>query len=659
MTNTTQSPPNDRPSLEAEVRELAARARVASQRMGELSTERKNAWLARTAERLEAARDHVLEANARDIEAAAEKGVPEPMRNRLGISDGKWADMIQGLRDVIALPDPVGRITNHSVRPNGLRVGQMAIPLGVIAMIYEARPNVTVDAAALCLKAGNAVILRGGSEAFHSNRALGEELRAAARDEGVPEDAITILPTTDRAAIDVMLKLNESIDLVIPRGGSALIRKVMAESTIPVIAHDAGVCHVFLDESADPEMAVAIVHESKLRQMPVCNGLETLLCHRGASQTVLPRVLKDLHEAGVEIRGCARTRELFGDAVAASEADWSEEFPRPDPGRARGRLDGRRDRSHPPLRLRPHGDHRDRELCEQPGVAAPRELVDRRRELLDGLLRRLPARARRRDRYLDLEAPRLRTDGPRRAHDAEVRADGRRTAARMTGRVGLFGGTFNPIHLGHLRAAEEVREALALERVLFIPSRIPPHKQADAQDPIAPTDERLAWVERAIADHDHFAVDRIEIDREGPSYLVDTLRQIQAREAGRRRTVFIVGADAFAEMGEWRDPESIFALTDLAVMTRPPGQLAHLGEALPEIVRDRFELTRDGGEAVHREAGTRIELIPISALDISSSRIRAACRSGHSIRFLVPETIRERIEASGRYGPPPLARAAG
>jgi len=312
--------------LETEIRDLARRARVASAAMGELTTSRKNAWLARVAERLDAARLRVMEANAQDLAAAADKGVPEPMRNRLGISDGKWADMLKGLNDVIALPDPVGRITNHSVRPNGLRVGQMAIPLGVIAMIYEARPNVTVDAAALCLKAGNAVILRGGSEAYHSNQALGEELRAAARDIGIPEDAITILPTTDRAAIDVMLKLNESIDLVIPRGGSGLIRKVIAESTIPVIAHDAGVCHVYIDESADTEMAVSIVHESKLRQMPVCNGLETLLCHRGAAQTVLPAVLKDLYEAGVEIRGCPTTCEVFGDARLAAEADWSEEF---------------------------------------------------------------------------------------------------------------------------------------------------------------------------------------------------------------------------------------------------------------------------------------------------------------------------------------------
>jgi glutamate-5-semialdehyde dehydrogenase len=329
MASATQSASDIDASLDAEIRKLAAAARTASEAMGEISTERKNAWLLRTADRLTTGRARIMEANARDVEAAAEKGVPAHMRGRLAISDRKWDDMLQGLQDVVALQDPIGRISNHSVRPNGLRVGQMAIPLGVIAMIYESRPNVTVDAAALCLKAGNAVILRGGSEAIHSNLALGEELRAAAEDEGIPPDAITIVPTTDRAAIDVLLKLNESIDLVIPRGGPGLIRKVIAESTIPVISHDAGVCHIFLDESADEEMAVELVHESKIRQMAVCNALETLLCHRAASKTVLPSVLKNLHEAGVEIRGCETTCEIFSDAVRASDADWAAEFLEP------------------------------------------------------------------------------------------------------------------------------------------------------------------------------------------------------------------------------------------------------------------------------------------------------------------------------------------
>ena len=312
--------------FQREIEELARAARRASAIMGDMTAERKNAWLLRTATRLNEARDRIMAANAEDVDAAAKKGISSTLRGRLAISDGKWDDMIQGLRDVVALPDPVGRITNHSVRPNGLRVAQMAIPLGVIAMIYESRPNVTVDAAALCVKAGNSIILRGGSEAIHSNVALGEELRAAAREEGIPEDAITIIPTTDRAAIDVLLKLNESIDLVIPRGGAGLIHKVIAESTIPVIAHDAGVCHVFIDESADTQMAVDIVLESKIRQMPVCNAVETLLCHRGACKTVLPSVLKNLHEAGVEIRGCEETRAIFSDAIVATEADWREEF---------------------------------------------------------------------------------------------------------------------------------------------------------------------------------------------------------------------------------------------------------------------------------------------------------------------------------------------
>ncbi len=313
-------------SLESEILGLCERAREASARLGELNTQVKNEWLLRCVERLEAARETILEANRRDMAQAEEKGVAKPLVNRLGISDGKWRDMIQGLRDVAALPDPVGRITNHSVRPNGLRVGQMSIPLGVIGMIYESRPNVTVDSAALCIKAGNAVVLRGGSEAIHSNLALGEELRAACKDVGLPEDSVVIIPTTDRAAIDVLLKANRYLDLIIPRGGHGLIVKVMENSTIPVICHDAGVCHVFIDASADVKMATDLVLESKIRQMPVCNALETLLCHEDAATTTLPVVLQALADQGVEIRGDERTREVFPAAVPAQEEDWHTEF---------------------------------------------------------------------------------------------------------------------------------------------------------------------------------------------------------------------------------------------------------------------------------------------------------------------------------------------
>ncbi|MGH0036167.1 MAG: glutamate-5-semialdehyde dehydrogenase [Myxococcota bacterium] len=313
-------------SVQEQVVDLARRARAASSGMGELDTRTKNAWLECAADKLEAARPRILEANAADMRAAAEGGVSEPLVNRLSLEGGKWRDMIQGLRDVAGLEDPVGAITEMRVRPNGLRVGRMRIPLGVIGIIYESRPNVTVDAAALCVKAGNAVILRGGSEAIRSNLALGEVLREAARESGVPEDAIAIVPTTDRAAIDVLLKQDRYVDLMIPRGGPGLIRKVTEDSTIPVVKHDAGVCHVFVDESADPEMAKRIAVDSKIRQMAVCNGLETLLCHEAVARTTLPVVLKALHEEGVEIRGCAATREAFPEARPATDEDWPAEY---------------------------------------------------------------------------------------------------------------------------------------------------------------------------------------------------------------------------------------------------------------------------------------------------------------------------------------------
>jgi glutamate-5-semialdehyde dehydrogenase len=313
-------------SLQEQIHDMALRARSASERVGELSTRQKDDWLLRAAERLEAAKSKLQAENARDLRAAETKGLAAPMVKRLELADSKWDDMIAGVRAVAALPDPIGRIEATQVRPNGLRVGRMRIPLGVIGIIYESRPNVTVDAAVLCIKAGNAVILRGGSEAIHSNLALASELRAAARDTDVPEDAIQIVPQTDRAAIDHLLKEDRCVDLIIPRGGPGLIKKVSETSRIPVIKHDAGVCHIFIDSGADVEMARRIVLDSKLSQMAVCNGLETLLVHAEAAQTVMPEVLKALHEEGVELRGDGRTCEIFGDAVPATESDWAEEY---------------------------------------------------------------------------------------------------------------------------------------------------------------------------------------------------------------------------------------------------------------------------------------------------------------------------------------------
>jgi len=313
-------------NLEETIALLARRAREASRQTATLSAATKNVWLSRCAERLESARERIEEANAEDLREARAAGLSAPLLSRLELSGGRFDTMVAGLRDIAALSDPVGEITRMTVRPNGLRVGRMRIPLGVIGIIYESRPNVTVDAAALCVKAGNAVILRGGSEAIRTNRVLGDELRGAARDAGVPEDAVVVVPMTDRAAIDVLLRQDRFVDLIVPRGGPGLIRKVTEDSSIPVIKHDAGVCHVYLDESAEPEMARRIVLDSKITKMSACNGLETLLAHERVASTLLPGVLKALHEEGVEIRGCARTCEVFPEARPAQETDWAEEY---------------------------------------------------------------------------------------------------------------------------------------------------------------------------------------------------------------------------------------------------------------------------------------------------------------------------------------------
>jgi glutamate-5-semialdehyde dehydrogenase len=307
-------------------RNVARRAKKASEELACATGAQKEKWLHRSAHLLNERSVALAEANRLDIAKAPEFGLSEAAIDRLRLTPERIAAMAKALLEVAALPEPIGRVISSTIRPNGLEVQKVRVPLGVVFFIYESRPNVTVDAAALCVKAGNAVVLRGGSEAIHTNVALGEALRAAARDVGVPEDAIAIVAHTDRTAIDVLLRQDRYVDLIIPRGGPALIRKVTETSTIPVIKHDAGVCHVFLDASADPEMAAAIVRDSKIRQVSVCNGLETLLAHRAASRTALPHVLKLLHEEGVEIRGCAETCAIFPDAVPAEDADWGTEY---------------------------------------------------------------------------------------------------------------------------------------------------------------------------------------------------------------------------------------------------------------------------------------------------------------------------------------------
>ncbi len=308
------------------VKDMAEKARSASRRVALLSTDVKNRVLLETADRIEAEKGFLQEENRKDLDAGRKKGLTPAFLDRLELSDKVIASMAQGLREVAALPDPVGEVVRMWKRPNGLQVGRVRIPLGVIGMIYESRPNVTIDAAGLCLKAGNAIILKGGSDAINSNLALASILSSVLGDNGVPGEAVQVIPTTDRSAVTDMLAMEEEIDLIIPRGGEGLIRFVVEHSRIPVLKHYKGVCHVYVDRYADLEMARDICFNSKVQRPGVCNAMEGMLVHSGIAGEFLPMVGDSLREAGVEIRGCSRTCEILPWATPATEADWGEEF---------------------------------------------------------------------------------------------------------------------------------------------------------------------------------------------------------------------------------------------------------------------------------------------------------------------------------------------
>ncbi|OQX20372.1 MAG: glutamate-5-semialdehyde dehydrogenase [Desulfobulbaceae bacterium A2] len=316
----------ERREMEETVVRMAQAARQASRSLAASSTGSRNGVLLRMAALLHERQGRIAAANQRDLEAGRAKGLAPAMLDRLALSDKVMAAMVSGLHEVAALPDPVGRIESMQRRPSGIQVGRMRVPLGVIAMIYESRPNVTVDAAALCLKAGNSVILRGGSEAIHSNLALAEVLREALADSSLPADAVQVLPMTDRAAVDVLLTQEESIDLVIPRGGEGLIRSVAEKSRIPVLKHYKGVCHVFVDADADPDMAIRIIMNAKTQRPGVCNALEGLLVHRDLAPRFLPLAAAALTGAGVELRGCPASCALDAAIRPATEQDWGCEF---------------------------------------------------------------------------------------------------------------------------------------------------------------------------------------------------------------------------------------------------------------------------------------------------------------------------------------------
>lgn len=306
--------------------EIGQKARKSTKITANLDTKTKNQILLDTAEALLAAKEFLQQENAKDLEKARTKGMSSAFIDRLTISDKVINSMVTGLKEVAQLPDPVGEMTRMWRRPNDLQVGRIRIPLGVILMIYESRPNVTIDAAALCLKAGNAIILRGGSDALHSNMALAGILHNTLTKNGASADAVQIVPTTERDALTHLLKLDELIDLVIPRGGEGLIRFVAENSRIPVLKHYKGVCHVFVDASADLDMAESICINAKVQRPGVCNAMEGLLVHEDAAQSFLPRMAEAFSRAGVTMLGCPRSCAISSKILPAQDTDWGTEF---------------------------------------------------------------------------------------------------------------------------------------------------------------------------------------------------------------------------------------------------------------------------------------------------------------------------------------------
>jgi len=306
--------------------EICKRAKAASYELAKLSTETKNRALFNMAEALEKNTPEILEANQKDVEASKKKGVKEALLDRLILNEERVSKMAQCLREVAALPDPVGEIVKTWTRPNGLIIGQLRVPLGVVAVIYESRPDVTSDASGICLKSGNAVILRGGSDAINSNLAIGRVLNKAAVESGIPEGAIQVVPTTERSAAVELMKMRGYVDVLIPRGGAGLIKAVVENAKVPVIETGTGNCHIYVEEDADLTRAIDIIINAKCQRPGTCNAAEKVLVHRGIASEFIPKAIDALRSHGVEVRGCEETRKIVPDVVPATEEDWYTEY---------------------------------------------------------------------------------------------------------------------------------------------------------------------------------------------------------------------------------------------------------------------------------------------------------------------------------------------
>ncbi|TBW56217.1 glutamate-5-semialdehyde dehydrogenase [Marinobacter halodurans] len=312
--------------ISAYMADVGQKARAAATAVARSSTAERNDALLAMADALDASRDALTQANRQDLEAGRENGLEPAMLDRLELTPARIDAMIEGLRQVASLPDPIGEITGMSYRPSGIQVGKMRVPLGVIGIIYESRPNVTVEAASLCLKSGNATVLRGGSESLHSNQAIAACIAEGLRKVGLPEEAVQVIKTRDREAVGKLIAMPEYVDVIVPRGGKGLIERISRDARVPVIKHLDGVCHVYVDSHADPEKALAIAVNAKTQRYGTCNTMETLLVDAEIAADILPLLARAFEEKGVELRGCDRTRDILANVASATEDDWHAEY---------------------------------------------------------------------------------------------------------------------------------------------------------------------------------------------------------------------------------------------------------------------------------------------------------------------------------------------
>nr|WP_263317005.1 glutamate-5-semialdehyde dehydrogenase [Marinobacter sp. R17] len=312
--------------ISAYMADVGQKAREAATAVARSSTAERNDALLAMADALDASRDALTDANRQDLDAGRENGLEPAMLDRLELTPARIDTMIEGLRQVASLPDPIGEITGMSYRPSGIQVGKMRVPLGVIGIIYESRPNVTVEAASLCLKSGNATVLRGGSESLHSNQAIAACIAEGLRQVGLPEEAVQVIKTRDREAVGKLITMPEYVDVIVPRGGKGLIERISRDARVPVIKHLDGVCHVYIDSHADPEKALAIAVNAKTQRYGTCNTMETLLVDAEIAADILPLLASAFEEKGVELRGCERTRDVLAHVISATEDDWHAEY---------------------------------------------------------------------------------------------------------------------------------------------------------------------------------------------------------------------------------------------------------------------------------------------------------------------------------------------